>query len=98
MSLDGWIRVFVFVFLKRTVPRMSKKSLDTQCILGPDAGSVVTNLAANALDVCSIPESRRSAGEGNGNPVQYSCLENPVDRGAWQAAFYRVTEDSNMTE
>ena len=37
----------------------------------------------NAGDLCSIPESGRSSGEGNGNPLQYSCLENPMDTGAW---------------
>ena len=38
-----------------------------------------------------IPGSGRSPGEGNGNPLQYSCLENPMDRGAWQATVYAVT-------
>jgi hypothetical protein len=37
----------------------------------------------NTGDLGSIPESGRSAGEGNGNPLQYYCLENPMDRGAW---------------
>ena len=39
----------------------------------------------NAGDLGLIPELERSLGEGNGNPFQYSCLENPMDRGAWQA-------------
>ena len=39
--------------------------------------------SANARDVSSIPGSGRAPGEGNGNPLQYSCLENPMDRGAW---------------
>ena len=43
-------------------------------------------------DLDSIPESGRSAGEGNGNPLQYSYLENSVDRGAWRAIVYRVTK------
>ena len=47
-------------------------------------------------DSGSIPESRRSPGGGHGNPLQYSCLENPMDRGAWQATVHRVTE-SDMT-
>ena len=49
---------------------------------------VVVNASANAGDVrntCSIPGLRRSPGGGHGNPLQYSCLENPMDRGAWQA-------------
>ena len=54
---------------------------------------VVKNLPANAGatgDAVSIPESGRSPGGGCGNPLQYSCLENPVDRGGWQAAVHRV--------
>ena len=54
---------------------------------------VVKNLPANAGDIRdegSIPGSRRSPGEGNGNPLQYSSLENPMDRGAWWATVHRV--------
>ena len=54
---------------------------------------VVKNLPANARvvrDVGSIPGLGRSPGEGRGKPVQYSHLENPVDRGAWQATVHRV--------
>ena len=47
-------------------------------------------MPANAGDVGSIPQSGRSSGEGNGNPLQYLCLQNPVDRGAWQATVHRV--------
>ena len=56
---------------------------------------MVKNPPANAGDVRdagSIPGSGRSPGGGNGNPLQYSCLENPTDRGAWQATVYRVTK------
>ena len=58
-------------------------------------GSVVKNPPVNAGDIRdtgSIPGSGRSAGGGHGNPLQYSCLENPMDRGAWQAAVHRVTK------
>ena len=48
--------------------------------------------SANAGDTGSIPGSRRSPGEENGNPLQYSCLENSMDRGAWQATDHGVTE------
>ena len=51
-------------------------------------GTVVKNLPANAGDARnegSIPGSGRSSGVGNGNPLQYSCLENSMDRGAWQS-------------
>ena len=47
--------------------------------------------ACNAGDLGSIPGSGRSAGEGNGNPLQYSCLENPMDKGAWWAMVHGVT-------
>ena len=53
---------------------------------------MVKNLPANTGDAGSIPGSGRSPGEGNGNPLQYSYLENPMDRGAWWAAVYGVTQ------
>ena len=53
--------------------------------------------ACNAGDLGLIPGSGRSPGEGNGNPLQYSCLENPVDGGACQATVHGVAE-SDMTE
>ena len=46
----------------------------------------------NARDSGSIPGSGRSPGEGNGNPLQFSCLGNPMDRGAWWAVFHGVAE------
>ena len=48
--------------------------------------------AGNTRDLGSIPGSGISPGEGNGNPLQYSCLENPVDRGAWQATVLGVAK------
>ena len=56
---------------------------------------MVKNLPANAKDirdVGSIPRSGRSPGGGHGNPLQYSCLENPMDRGDWWATVHRVTK------
>ena len=56
---------------------------------------MVKNLPANAgdiRDVGSIPGWRRSPGGGHGNPLQYPCLENPMDRGAWGATVHGVTE------
>ena len=61
---------------------------------------VVKNLPANtgdARDMDLIPESRRSPGGGNINPLQHSCLGNPMDRVAWQATVHGVTKESDTT-
>ena len=58
--------------------------------------SVGKEPACNAGDLGSVPGSGRSPGEGSGNPLQYSCLENPMDRRAWRAAVHRLQE-SDMT-
>ena len=64
---------------------------------GFPGGSVVKNQPANAGDSGLIPVSGRSYGGGHGNPLQYSCLENPMDRGAWQSTVHRVAKESDMT-
>ena len=51
----------------------------------------------NAGDTGSIPGSGRSPGEGNGNPLQYSCLKIPMDKGAWWATVHGVAKESDMT-
>ena len=58
--------------------------------MGFPSSSVGKDSAYNEGDPGSIPGLGRSSGEGNDNPLQYSCLENPMDRGAWQAAVHRV--------
>ena len=58
---------------------------------------MVKNPPANAGDMGSNRGLGRSPEEGNGNPLQYSCLGNPVDRGAWQATVHGVTKESDMT-
>ena len=55
-------------------------------------GSVVKNLPANARDAGLTPGLGRSPGEGNGEPLQYSCLGNPMDRGVWRAADHGVAK------
>ena len=63
--------------------------------------SAVKNPPANAGDVRdagSIPGSGRSPGEGSGNSIPYSCLENPMDRGAWRATVHGVAKESDTTE
>ena len=64
---------------------------------GFPGGSVVNNLPATAGATGLISGSGRFPGEGNGNPIQYSFLENPVDRGAWRTAVHVVTRESDMT-
>ena len=54
--------------------------------------------ACNARDLGLIPGSGRSPGEGNGNPLQFSCLENSMDREAWQARVHGVAKKWEMTE
>ena len=60
--------------------------------------SVVKNLSANAGDsgdMCSVSGLGRSPAGGSGNPLQCSCLENPMDRGAWWATVHRVAKESD---
>ena len=79
---------------KRTAPRhfaikVVKGSRDFP------SGAVVENSLANAeyaRDAGSVPGLGRSPGGGHGNPLQFSCLENSMDRGAWQATVHRVTK------
>ena len=64
-------------------------------IFGFPGGSVVKNSPAKAAaagDSGSIPGLERSPGGGNGNPLQYSCLKNAMDRGAWRATVHRIAE------
>ena len=60
--------------------------------MGFPGGSEIKASACNAGDLSSIPGLGRSAGEGNGNPLQYSCLENPMDGGAWWATVHGVAK------
>ena len=76
-------------FLTTGLP--GKPSLFILCLVvvwGFPGGSDNKESACNAGDLGLIPGSGRSPGEANGNPVQYSCLENRMDRGAWQAAVH----------
>ena len=60
---------------------------------------VVKNISASVGDIRdsgSIPGLERSPGVGKGNPLQYSCLENPMDRGAWQATVHRITNSQTQ--
>ena len=69
-----------------------------QCILGSPGGSDSKEFVCSAGDPGSMPGSGRSPGEGNGNPLQYSGLENSMDRGAWQATVHGGHKESDTTE
>ena len=64
---------------------------------GSPDGSVVKNLSAKARDEGLIPGLGRSPGEGYGNPLQYSCLGHPMDRGAWWAIVHGVAKESDTS-
>ena len=66
--------------------------------MGFPGGSVVKNPSANAGDAGSIPGLGRSPGEGSGNPLQYSCLGNPMDRGPWRGTIRGVEKELDTTE
>ena len=66
--------------------------MDSKEIKPPSGASDSKESACNARDRGSIPESGRSPGEGNDNPLQYSCLKNPMDRGACWATVHGVTK------
>ena len=66
-------------------------------VLGFPDGSGVKNPPANAGDESLIPGSSRSLEEGNDNPFQYSCPQNPMDRGAWQAIVHGISKESDTT-
>ena len=78
--------------------KMASDSVVPSKQMGFPGGSEVKNPPANAGELGSIPGSGRSPGEGNGNPLQYSCLGNPIDQGAWQATVHGVVEELDMTE
>ena len=59
---------------------------------------MVKNLPANVGDAGLIPASERFPEEGNGNPLKYSCLGNPMDRGAWRGTVHVVTKESHKSE
>ena len=71
---------------------MEKKRGEAGERRGFPVGSEVKVSACNAGDLGSIPGSGESLGEGNGNPLQYSCLENPMDGGAWWATVQEVAK------
>ena len=91
LGWTGWLSLqskgLSRVFSNTTVQK--HQFCGTQLFLG---GSEVKASACNVGDLGSIPGSGRSPGEGNGNPLQYSCLENPMDGGAWWATVHGVAK------
>ena len=75
-----------------------KKLFYVALYMGFPGCSVVKNLPAYAGDVGSILGSGRPPGEENRNPLEYSCLGNPMDRGTWQVTVHGVTKESDTTE
>ena len=86
-----WIKQYQCQGLK-VKQDISRKTAGLPC------GSVSKESACNAGDPGSISGLGRSPGEGNGNPVQYSCLENSIDRGAWWATVHGITKTGTRTE
>ena len=87
-NLPGTLSLHIYTFLLLTIRS-----------LGFPGGSVVKNPPANerdAGDAGSIPGSGRSPGKGNDNPLQYSCLGNPMLRGAWWATLLKVAKEVGM--
>ena len=72
--------------------QIPKRNLSLDVIWGFPGGSDIKESARNAGDTGLIRGSKRSPGEGNGNPLQYTYLENPMDREAWSAAVLGVTK------
>ena len=83
--------------LKRKNRSIYSKYMYVQEHTGFPGGSVVKNLSLNAGDAGSIPGSGRSPGEGNGNPLQYSCLGSPIDKEAQQAPVHGITKQLRLS-
>ena len=77
----------------KSQPRLSNQAQNRSISY---TGSVVKNPSTNAEDAGSVPGSGRSPGEGNGNPLQYFCLENSMDRGDWWATVYRLAKSRTL--
>ena len=76
---------------------MNFNKLTIQKNPSPHGYNAIKNLPVNAGDTGSIPGSGKIPGGGNGNPLQYSCPGNPMNRGVWQATVHGVAKESEMT-
>ena len=91
ISSISWLCTFCFYFI---IIIFAMRYVD----LGFPSSSDSKESACNAGDLGSIPGLGRSPGEGNGNPLQYSCLENPMDGGAWRASSPWGPKESESTK
>ena len=80
-KLGDWVDTYTVLYIKRGFP----------------GSSVVKNPPANTRDAASIPGQEDSPGEGNCNPLQHSCLDNPMDREAWWATVHQVAKELKTT-
>ena len=93
--------IFSFLFSKIFVWQKHVEGICYRYIGNSQVALVVKNLPADARDkrdASSVPGLRRSPGGGHGNPLQYSCLENLMDREAWWATVHRAAKESDITE
>ena len=94
------IRVFIFLSSKITADGDCSHKIQRLLLLGRNSlvAQTVKASACNAGDLGSIPGLETSPGEGNGNPLQYSCLENSMNGGAWWATVHGGHKESDTTE
>ena len=90
------LKEVILIYAKNTPkdPSLRNTALNTECKHRgylKNCSSFAKESACSAGDLSLIPELGRSSGEGNGNPLQYSCLEDLMDRGVWQATVHGVT-------
>ena len=90
--------LIVFLILTHSACSFFQFSSAQHSLIGFPGSSEVKASASNAGDLGSIPGSGRSPGEGHGNPLQYSRLENPMDRGIWRAEIHGGHKESDTTE
>ena len=86
--LSSWFTVYQYSGRR---PERGSHLTFTNQIIGFSRGSMAKNPPASVEDVDSVPDPGRSSGGENGNPLQCSCLENPIKRGAWWAVVHGVT-------
>ena len=97
VSLSSHLQIKIVWFFKTSGPAEIELRLQLGCVFYFPGSSDGKVSVCNAGDPGSIPGSGRSPGGGNGNPLQYSCLERPMERGAWWARVHGVPKELDMT-